>query len=640
MANPTFVASSTGGGINTTVAIAKPTGTADGDLLLAFLTIGVDSPAPTSTGSGYTLIARTTSNTPVFYVYAKIANSEPATENWGAGVGFVVIRHAWRPSSGSWTTIYDAIYSVNHENNGDPQSTAYGLSYQGTMDVAAITFFSTLRPDQAIGAPSGYTLAGDIATPGGGFDNANHPHAGGAYKLVTAGTVSSATWSNSGGRPAASMQMGIIDPPTTRNIGFYGFLGGNRNQLITSGTPLTVYFPAHKQNCLLGILLFQKAGTVTAPTGWAATTDYVNAAGVHLRMFTKTATADSGAWETSVALTTSGINDAGALAMVFQPNNTVIAESGLADDSDNTTHDVPGLAASAAPSVLLAISNLHRGDGSGFTADPAGFSYVTHVPRGSSVGMHMRTTWKSNASANPAATAYSTTTAYTSTGMQIMIAAQPPSQPISVSQQGSSGNLNLGFTAVGGRLLIAAMGIREWNRTFTPSGGWQVIARRENVDPGQMHGWVLAKVATGGETAITGTFNGPGPVVTASIEVVGASINGALDGGWQRGNTTTILAPPVTPLSGREAIIVACLNGDNRNVTAGVGYTGVGGTFPPSGETDWPRVMLAYKIVSPTTGSYQPQGTISPADEWTGVSAVFYQSITGTGARFSVIFIL
>jgi hypothetical protein len=201
---------------------------------------------------------------------------------------------------------------------------------------------------------------------------------------------------------------------------------------------------------------------------------------------------------------------------------------------------------------------------------------------------------------------------------------------IAVSQSGAVNSNSLGFTAVAGRIIVAVFAVRNWNVVWTPGTGWSILASRANNTPGEMNAWIAAKVAAGGETTVAGSFTNDAGKVYAAIELTGATLAGAQNGGNQRGSGGTYSGPAITP-SG-PGIVLGALTTQGANVTASAGWTGLGGTFPPAGESDWPRTALVYRLVASPAGAETPQGT-GGGTEWAAASAVVLDGSAGSGGR-------
>ena len=432
MSNPTFVASSSGSGANTTISVNKPTGTADGDLLLAFLCVGSPYPAPTP-ASGYQLLGANSEGS--LYLYGKIANSEPSSENWATTTGFSVIRHAWRPSAGSWANPYSAILSVEPfslDGGGGGSVSFEPMIQNGSIDSVNISAAFSRRSNGGTVSLSGYTTAGSEAStgPGDNGDSPNYPTFYVAYKSITAGKSGGGTWSFGNGRAGSGMQISLINPNTTRPGGTFSTLGaiagGYPISLGGNVTSWTVPLPAMKANCLAMIIVTCKTGTiVSGPSGWSAPYSFNNSAdGLTIYVYTKVISSDT-AHGSTVSLTASGTNNASyqAFVYVWQPNSTVANASGVADDTLDTSVDVPAVSFGGGDSIILLATELYRGDGSGLTSGPSGFvRHFAHSSGGNAVAGQGWSFYKlDNTASNPPSGTIVAASSYTAVTMQLVI---------------------------------------------------------------------------------------------------------------------------------------------------------------------------------------------------------------------------
>lgn len=200
---------------------------------------------------------------------------------------------------------------------------------------------------------------------------------------------------------------------------------------------------------------------------------------------------------------------------------------------------------------------------------------------------------------------------------------------------GASSTVALGFTAVAGRLLVAAIGIRESDPPTSGNNGWTLIVAA-NFGEG---GGILAKIAAGGETTVD--FNKASGnnvnVGAVSAEFTGPTLTDvfgdALTAGGSGGTDT---APAVTPTSGRECLIVggfASGGFDSLYSSAGNGFTFVDSVVANGGDN--PVIGMVYLIVASASGSYTP-AIASRNQSHDAESAIFYTT-AGPSARSMVV---
>jgi hypothetical protein len=208
---------------------------------------------------------------------------------------------------------------------------------------------------------------------------------------------------------------------------------------------------------------------------------------------------------------------------------------------------------------------------------------------------------------------------------------------IVVETTGSSNTGALGFTATAGRIIICAIALRNWNVAWTPGNGFSVLAEFKNNATNTGNILIAGKVSTGGETTIGGSWANNAGKTAAALELSGATLTG-VDGSAVQGSGTTSTAPARTPTAGASCIILGAhmrSSGSGAN-TASSPYTGIGGTFPPSGNSDWPRTVLEYLIEPSASGSYSPQATGNNA-QWAAGSVAILADVVALARSQAVL---
>lgn len=176
------------------------------------------------------------------------------------------------------------------------------------------------------------------------------------------------------------------------------------------------------------------------------------------------------------------------------------------------------------------------------------------------------------------------------------------------------------FVTTAGRIVVGGLSVRNWFVNFTPN--LAMIAQRNNNPNGTACNFLFGGVVAGG--ALTAGANPGASSCGACIEIVGATMTGALVGGVATGNGGTVTAPAVTP-TGPCIIIGFLATISSSNFTPAGGWTKVSTDAAPSTESDFPRTALVYRIESSPVGSYSPQGSTGGA-EWAATSVVLYDA--------------
>jgi hypothetical protein len=194
VATPTisFSAYSSSAANSSTVTLNKPTGTADGDLLIVFISslsnTDLVTAEPSSGWVGDNYIG--TGQTHVNYVSYKVASSEPS--NWSWTMTSALIHPAvcilLKKSGGTWDPDqdYDEAAAANTETGITcPDMTATDNS------IVVMNFVNDLYSRTVSSAPSGMTEIANFGGSGGGTHIATY------YQAYNAGTVTgkAITWS-------------------------------------------------------------------------------------------------------------------------------------------------------------------------------------------------------------------------------------------------------------------------------------------------------------------------------------------------------------------------------------------------------------------------------------------------------------
>jgi hypothetical protein len=350
---------------------------ADGDLLLAHVGVGSGNGVPT-TPSGWTFLDSNAETNGDSYLYARLASSEPASYDWSVSSSseYNVISHAYRPSTGSWADLGDAIAHVNLVV--DKQSNTSQIVNEAVMpsgDMMLVTFTALGRGGTTTTQPTGYTMAGN---PDSGGTTAAAVESGGAYKSVTAGTGPATNWTTTNSGTSTGGHFAIVDPGTdARTIRSYKFGSVSSGAAAAS---VSVKAGLTRSGDLMVALVGNRNGTashtITPPAGYSSEgSSELNIGGdfEKYQVFTKVADGT----EVGVNQTFTCPNAASWAVFLMALSDTtgsigfVIAN----DTSANTTMDIPGttMAAQSPHAIVLAVAYPERADSTP-TATPSGYS--------------------------------------------------------------------------------------------------------------------------------------------------------------------------------------------------------------------------------------------------------------------------
>lgn len=168
MAMAVEAVASTAFGSRSTLTLSKPTGTADGELLVAVVGLGTNSSVVSSVPSGWTATAGSPASVSLVtnvYVYWKLASSEGASWDWGlnksTSCAGVVLRVSFPDA-----TPFDAEAEATVSNDDTP---SWGASVT-PASANSLLVMAIIAEQTAAGGTSGYAVATDNPTWAERFD--------------------------------------------------------------------------------------------------------------------------------------------------------------------------------------------------------------------------------------------------------------------------------------------------------------------------------------------------------------------------------------------------------------------------------------------------------------------------------------
>jgi hypothetical protein len=202
MPDPTYRAHTTASSSSTSLTPNKPTGTVDGDYMLACVTC-VSSNSVSSAPSGWTLLyGPATFDDTVMRVYGKLASGEGASWTWtmsNSGVSLAIVVTIQDPDSAS-----PLVFSGGQTNASSNNTTAPGGTT--TEANATLVFFGAASGGfQSHTPPSGMTERGDV-------NNSNHCLEGATEVYVGPGSTGTRTATLAGGAQASAGWLGALQP--------------------------------------------------------------------------------------------------------------------------------------------------------------------------------------------------------------------------------------------------------------------------------------------------------------------------------------------------------------------------------------------------------------------------------------------
>lgn len=329
------------------VTVSKPTGTVDGDVMLAWVTTstGADITPP----AGWTLIDLLYSAGGLDKCYYKVASSEGASYafTWTDSKGTAII------SSYSGVDNADPIFTYVRAHSASNTST-HGLWSPNPMSTdptegMLVSFFSLSRGSTTTTQPSGWTLPAN-GNPDTGGTGSSDTESATAYKSYSGGGISDTSWGTSNGgygdaifivlRQSGNAQQvlmatGAVD---TQNTG-------------ASSKAVTMPFGYRTGDLLINVVSFRHSTATVSMTGWTQKGSTIRGGAgtpdVSMAVFYKYATSasESGTmtFSTSVPSTSTAfyVRRAGTSGDPFLDYQTVL------DTSSNTTSNFPALTVSA-----------------------------------------------------------------------------------------------------------------------------------------------------------------------------------------------------------------------------------------------------------------------------------------------------
>jgi hypothetical protein len=369
--NPTFVgstsASQTTAGTGP-LAIDVPSGVADGDLLLLYVgTASGGGPNTVTPPSGWTTIFEW-SVQPGVFLYGRIASSEPSSYEVSVGTSaeFNLIMHATRPSTGSWSSVLDAVHTVEYCGSPTTPHLVPEMRFYGNATVQLHYFSGIGRGSTNSTKSASYTLT---QNPDSGGTTASAIESLAQYKDVAVGTAPADSWTTSNGAGARSIQVAVVDPSAVMPPTVRGFaIKPNTASNVTSTDVPTP--PAYRSGDLLMMVINTDGGaTVTTPTGWelAESSAYTDNGYVYTRV------ADGTEGSAVTVSTSSTLVNAGMLAVSGMAGGVLAHDSQQTAASSTVTVPALTVAAQSPCGFVLDVAINCRGDSnSNITAVPSG----------------------------------------------------------------------------------------------------------------------------------------------------------------------------------------------------------------------------------------------------------------------------
>lgn len=345
MSNPSFVASATG--VLTTAGTSlvgnKPSGTADGDLLLAHLSIA-SSAVTVTPPTGWTLLREFTNSVgaPQGQVYAKIAASEGSTWTWtlSASREATVITHAYSPSTGTWSAWEEAVLAINVASNSASTSAAFNALACPALDGVQVGFVGWGRGESSVTQPSGWTAAGYVDSGG---STAAATAAGGGYLVLSAAAPGGGSWSAPNSGASVVWNIVIVDPGATRPP-----VIADVHWITTrGGSSLAVPIPpiAQTGQTVRLVVGWTNGGTFTGPSGWTLDGAQQNASATHGISYTRELDGTEGS---TASVSWSSAPTAAVGAIICYAGSDIDSTNQSADSTLDASANYPGLTVGAA----------------------------------------------------------------------------------------------------------------------------------------------------------------------------------------------------------------------------------------------------------------------------------------------------
>lgn len=207
---------------------------------------------------------------------------------------------------------------------------------------------------------------------------------------------------------------------------------------------------------------------------------------------------------------------------------------------------------------------------------------------------------------------------------------------ISVVNSGTSTSGALGFTATAGRIVIAAVSVRDWEVTWTPGGSWTLLAARSpnstNFEPPC---FLFGKLAAGGETTVGGSFSSGAGRAGCAIEVTGATLTGVPAGAENHSIGNVLTIPDATPPAGSSALVVGAAVGKFSLTPPGGAWTSVGQVLQNGNQ--WPFLILVYQNVTGASGSYGVSIGASNGEAWSAAGGMYIPAVPSGKSSFMMV---
>lgn len=372
MSNPTWRGSTSVNGSGTgPTTINVPASVADGDLLLLYVTIaaGAGSGRTCTPPSGWTELYVFNNAVGCAFLYGRIASSEPSSYAFSISVSAAHsgIMHATTPSTGSWSTVQDAVQMLRYVRNPSGSHPVPAMQWDGNATVQLHYFGSLGRGSTTSTKSSTWTLG---QNPDTGGTTAAAVESLSQYKNVSAGTAPADTWTTSNGAGDWGIEVAVIDPSETmpacvRSIA-QTTAGGATTSFNCTMPPL-----ARSGDLLIMGINTDTGALVNTPSGWTLDESSIYTDDIYV--FSKVASGSEGS---SVALTSTNARLWNGEIIAIGGSLTGKVAAGSTQTAASATVTVPALTAAAqSPGFLLHIATNCRGDSnSNISAIPSGDS--------------------------------------------------------------------------------------------------------------------------------------------------------------------------------------------------------------------------------------------------------------------------
>ncbi len=201
-------------------------------------------------------------------------------------------------------------------------------------------------------------------------------------------------------------------------------------------------------------------------------------------------------------------------------------------------------------------------------------------------------------------------------------------QSIGASSANSAATVTATFASppTTGNLLIAVMTSRSNSAPVPISGGWTQIESTVHTNPGSNGGdQVLYYRIAGTSEPSAVTFEAHNYKRLVIMEISGGLDYDVSTSLTNQSNASPETVGPITPAAGLPAVIVGAFQAaaGSGSYTQGSGYTLIDAD---TSDGFGPRLLVEYKIVATTSGTYSATGTFSVSAEWAGFAASFVSS--------------